>query len=117
MSEANTRYDAVVCGAGAGGLASAHALGALGLRVLVVDKQPELRPVAKGEVHYHHSLTWHGSHSNSSGRPRRAIALHVMGDDTRYVASGKHIMQSHIDVGDGEKLQGETFPVVYSRAG
>jgi phytanoyl-CoA hydroxylase len=76
-----------------------------------------LRPVAKGEVHYHHSLTWHGSHSNTSGRPRRAIALHVMGDDTRYVASGKHIMQSHIDVGDGEKLEGQTFPVVFSRTG
>ena len=50
MSGKNARYDAVVCGAGAGGLASARALGALGLRVLVVDKQPELRPVAKGEV-------------------------------------------------------------------
>ncbi|WP_063735486.1 FAD-dependent oxidoreductase [Streptomyces sp. RTd22] len=50
MSEKNARYDAVVCGAGAGGLASAHALGALGLRVLVVDKQPKMRPVAKGEV-------------------------------------------------------------------
>ncbi|MEU0845456.1 NAD(P)/FAD-dependent oxidoreductase [Streptomyces sp. NPDC005962] len=50
MSEKNTRYDAVVCGAGAGGLASARALGALGLRVLVVDKQPRPRPVAKGEV-------------------------------------------------------------------
>ncbi|MFF7649083.1 FAD-dependent oxidoreductase [Streptomyces sp. NPDC007983] len=50
MSGTGTRYDAVVCGAGAGGLASAHALGALGLRVLVVDKQPRMRPVAKGEV-------------------------------------------------------------------
>ncbi|MFI0775869.1 FAD-dependent oxidoreductase [Streptomyces sp. NPDC021212] len=50
MSGTSTRYDAVVCGAGAGGLASAHALGALGLRVLLVDKQPRLRPVAKGEV-------------------------------------------------------------------
>jgi 2-polyprenyl-6-methoxyphenol hydroxylase-like FAD-dependent oxidoreductase len=42
--------DVVVCGAGVGGLASACALSALGLRVLVVDKQPEVRPVAKGEV-------------------------------------------------------------------
>ncbi|WP_039938204.1 FAD-dependent oxidoreductase, partial [Streptomyces himastatinicus] len=50
MSEKNARYDAVVCGAGAGGLASAHALRALGLRVLVLDKQPRMRPVAKGEV-------------------------------------------------------------------
>jgi ectoine hydroxylase-related dioxygenase (phytanoyl-CoA dioxygenase family) len=33
-------------------------------------------PVKKGEVHYHHALTWHGSHANTSGHPRRAIALH-----------------------------------------
>ena len=42
--------DVVVCGAGVGGLATAHALGALGLRVLVVDKQRAVRPIAKGEV-------------------------------------------------------------------
>ncbi|WSQ14884.1 FAD-dependent monooxygenase [Streptomyces sp. NBC_01231] len=42
--------DVVVCGAGVGGLAAACALGGLGLRVLLVDKQPEIRPVAKGEV-------------------------------------------------------------------
>ena len=29
------------------------------------------RPVKKGEVHYHHALTWHGSHANTSGRPRQ----------------------------------------------
>ncbi|MCH6160764.1 FAD-dependent oxidoreductase [Streptomyces marispadix] len=43
-------YDVVVCGAGVGGLASARALNAIGLRVLVVDKQRSPRPVAKGEV-------------------------------------------------------------------
>lgn len=43
-------YDVVVCGAGAGGLAAAHALGGLGLRVLVAEKQRARRPVAKGEV-------------------------------------------------------------------
>ena len=42
--------EVVVCGAGVGGLAAACALGRLGLRVLLVDKQPEIRPVAKGEV-------------------------------------------------------------------
>jgi 2-polyprenyl-6-methoxyphenol hydroxylase-like FAD-dependent oxidoreductase len=43
-------YDVVVCGAGVGGLAAARALGAIGLRVLVVDKQRGPRSVAKGEV-------------------------------------------------------------------
>ncbi|MDT8913049.1 NAD(P)/FAD-dependent oxidoreductase [Amycolatopsis sp. PS_44_ISF1] len=42
--------DVVVCGAGVAGLAAACALGRLGQRVLVLDKQPVPAPVAKGEV-------------------------------------------------------------------
>ncbi|MBU3064780.1 FAD-dependent monooxygenase [Nocardia sp. NEAU-G5] len=44
------RTDVVVCGAGVAGLATAHALGALGLEVLVVDKQATYTTAAKGEV-------------------------------------------------------------------
>jgi phytanoyl-CoA hydroxylase len=72
-------------------------------------------PVKKGEVHFHHALTWHGSHANTSGRPRRAIALHYMTDETRYVASGRHVMQDYVEVGDGEQLRGDAFPLVYQR--
>jgi phytanoyl-CoA hydroxylase len=72
-------------------------------------------PVKKGEVHYHHSLTWHGSHANTSGRPRRAIALHFMTGETRYVESGEHCMKQFVTVEDGELLQGEHFPLVWSR--
>jgi phytanoyl-CoA hydroxylase len=70
-------------------------------------------PVKKGEVHYHHALTWHGSHANSSRRPRRAIALHYMTQDTRYVASGEHVMKAFVEVADGAKLEGAHFPQVY----
>lgn len=42
--------DVVVAGAGAGGLACAHALGALGLRVLVLDRQRAPASIAKGEI-------------------------------------------------------------------
>jgi ectoine hydroxylase-related dioxygenase (phytanoyl-CoA dioxygenase family) len=70
-------------------------------------------PVRKGEVHYHHALTWHGSHANTSGRPRRAIALHYMSQDTRYVASGQHVMKPFVEVADGEQLRGKAFPQVY----
>ncbi|HVF09723.1 MAG TPA: hypothetical protein VNA16_02920 [Abditibacteriaceae bacterium] len=66
----------------------------------------------KGEVHYHHALTWHGSHSNASGRPRRAVALHYMSSATRFRASGEHVMKPFVTVADNEVLQGETFPLV-----
>jgi 2-polyprenyl-6-methoxyphenol hydroxylase-like FAD-dependent oxidoreductase len=42
--------DVVVAGAGAGGLASARALGALGLEVLVLDRRGTPASVAKGEI-------------------------------------------------------------------
>jgi len=74
------------------------------------------RPVKKGEVHYHHALTWHGSHANTSKGPRRAIAIHYMTDETRYVASGEHLMKPFVDVEDGAFLEGEHFPVVWRAA-
>lgn len=70
-------------------------------------------PVKKGEVHYHHALTWHGSHANTSGRPRRAIALHYMSGETRYVTSGEHVMKQFVEIADGEQMRGRTFPRVY----
>jgi ectoine hydroxylase-related dioxygenase (phytanoyl-CoA dioxygenase family) len=73
-------------------------------------------PVRKGEVHYHHALAWHGSPANSSGRDRRAIALHYMTEETRYVASGEHLMKRYVEVADGEVLKGTHFPLVWERA-
>jgi 2-polyprenyl-6-methoxyphenol hydroxylase-like FAD-dependent oxidoreductase len=47
---AGETVDAVVCGAGVAGLAAGCALGRVGWRVLVVDRQPAPAPVPKGEV-------------------------------------------------------------------
>ena len=69
----------------------------------------------QGEVHYHHALTWHGSHANTSERPRRAIAIHYMTEETRYVASGNHTMKPFVEVGDGELMRGEHFPLVWEK--
>ncbi len=71
-------------------------------------------PVRKGEVHYHHALTWHGSHANRSDRPRRAIALHYMTGKTRYDATGDHLLKPFIAVADGEVMSGARFPLVWS---
>lgn len=75
--------------------------------------QVERRPVPWGHVHYHHGLTWHGSHANESSRPRRGLAIHYMTQETRYVASGGHLMKQFVEVADGEILQGEHFPLVW----
>ena len=72
-------------------------------------------PVKKGHVHFHHSLTWHGSGSNSSNRPRRAIAIHYMNEQTTYFAAGNHPMKPFITVPDGEQLIGEAFPLMWQR--
>ena len=75
-----------------------------------------LRPVKAGHVHYHHPLTWHGSHHNRSGRPRRAIAVHYMTEKTYHDASQQHVKSPWIEVGDGEMIAGDAFPLVYDGA-
>lgn len=72
----------------------------------------ELCPVPKGYVHFHHALTWHGSHDNSSGNPRRAIAVHYMTGETLYDESGNHVMKRFVTVNNGDKLAGDHFPLV-----
>lgn len=70
-------------------------------------------PVRRGEVHYHHALTWHGSNVNASGRPRRAIALHYMNENTVFDASGEHPMKAFIAVPDGAPVRGDVFLQVW----
>jgi ectoine hydroxylase-related dioxygenase (phytanoyl-CoA dioxygenase family) len=72
-------------------------------------------PVRRGEIHFHHSLTWHGSGANKSGRPRRAIALHFVTDQSRYLADQNHVMKKYVTVADGAVLKGDAFPLVWSR--
>jgi len=76
------------------------------------ELEVELCPVPKGHVHYHHALTWHGSHDNTSDGPRRAIAVHYMTGETLYDASGTHVMKPFVTVSDGDKLAGDHFPIV-----
>jgi len=90
-------------------------------------KQPELLPegavieavpfeIKKGQVGYHHCLTWHGSPRNRSQMKRRAIAVHYMPGHIRYEPDGGHVMGRYVTVQPGEILQGDHFPVVYRRA-
>ncbi|GLX69744.1 phytanoyl-CoA dioxygenase family protein [Paenibacillus glycanilyticus] len=91
-------------------------------------KQPEMLPnnaavnavpfeIKKGQVGYHHCLTWHGSPHNRSEMKRRAIAVHYMPGHTRYEPVGEHVMLSYVDVKPGELLVGDHFPEVYRKQG
>jgi phytanoyl-CoA hydroxylase len=75
-------------------------------------------PVALGEVHFHHCMTWHGSPRNRSPRSRPAVAVHYM--PTGVVHTGKpfHPLDVLIKIpADSPMLEaGDQFPVVY-RAG
>lgn len=72
-------------------------------------------PVRKGQVHFHHALTWHGSQANASGRPRRAVAIHVMNERTWLDPKGDHPMKPFVESAPGEPIRGAKFPLVWSR--
>ena len=71
-------------------------------------------PVMRGEVSFHHSLTWHGSPFNQSPRPRRAIAIHYMTGAARFDQSGEHLMKQFVELPDNAPMAeaGPHFPVV-----
>jgi len=71
-------------------------------------------PVPAGHVHYHHALTWHGSPANGSNRPRRAIALHFMNEQTLFREGGEHPMKRFVDFFDKAPIRGDAFPLVWS---
>ena len=80
----------------------------------VTTVAPRAWPVKAGEVSLHHSLTWHGSPFNHSDQQRRAIAMHYMTGEARFVAGGQHVMKTYVHVDDGELMSkaGPHFPSV-----
>src|SRR5262249_10104535 len=72
----------------------------------------EACPVRAGEVHFHHALTWHGSPTNKTTRPRRAYTMFYMPEDVR--VSTFHA-DPRIPIPQGSLMleAGSEFPVVY----
>jgi len=70
-------------------------------------------PVKKGQVHFHHPLMWHGSGTNYSSRPRRAVAIHFMTEKVVYDDRGTHPMKPFVKVAVGAMLEGDSFPKVW----
>src|SRR5207248_2405584 len=62
-----------------------------------VMKLPMIIP--KGHMSFHHCRIYHGSGANVSGRPRRAISLHLQDGDNRYrpvvLSDGTPVMYNH----------------------
>jgi hypothetical protein len=77
----------------------------------VIEARP--CPVRRGEIHFHHSLTWHGSPENSSPRPRRALAIHYMNSESHFTGE-QHVMDQFIDLPVGAAMRdaGPHFPTV-----
>ena len=96
-----------------------EAHGALGIKHLPGGQVGRACPVRLGEVHFHHALTWHSSGRNSSGRPRRAHAVHYMPAHTRYIAAKEHVMKQHVECADGGTMSaaGPHFPRITDAAG
>jgi hypothetical protein len=62
-----------------------------------VVKVPMIIP--KGHVSFHHCRTYHGSASNQSGRPRRAVSFHLQDGDNCYrpfvLSTGEVLAYNH----------------------
>ncbi|WP_135555299.1 phytanoyl-CoA dioxygenase family protein [Paenibacillus cymbidii] len=69
-----------------------------------------------GQVSFHHALTIHGSGANTTDRPRRSMAIHLMSGEARYKAGT--INDHHMNVRlfqpkDGERFVGDGLPLLY----
>jgi ectoine hydroxylase-related dioxygenase (phytanoyl-CoA dioxygenase family) len=55
--------------------------------------------IPKGHMSFHHCRTYHGSGANVSGRPRRAISLHLQDGDNEYraftLSDGSSVSYNH----------------------
>lgn len=69
-----------------------------------------------GQVSFHHALTIHGSGANTSGGPRRSMAVHLMTGDTTYAGRPRgegHFNAKMMGGRIGERFEGDAWPVLY----
>ena len=72
--------------------------------------------VRAGQASIHHSHTVHGSHANTSDRPRRALVFNYMGARTRCADGTTPLLKGVPLVREGEVIDGEFFPIVLDRS-
>ncbi len=79
-------------------------------------------PLPAGAVSFHHCLTIHGSGPNTTARPRRSLAIHLMPGSDRYIAGtscDNHmnaILMRERGGRDGDFFHGDLWPALYPPA-
>lgn len=73
---------------------------------------PDKIELKAGECSFHHPLLVHGSFANKTERPRRATVINVFRDGVRSATNDPLV--GDVKIADGELMQGEFFPLLYS---
>ncbi len=84
-----------------------------------VGEKPTITPVVvpAGGGAFHSGLTWHGSESNRSSRPRRSLIAHCMASDARFHPTNvSYIYSRYKRFGDTE-LDESFFPILWTQNG
>jgi hypothetical protein len=76
---------------------------------------PQYATVKAGEGIFHHPLTLHGSGANTSSKPRRAFVINAIADGV-ISASNEPLLEGVPVVKDGDKIEGQFFPLLYDPA-
>jgi ectoine hydroxylase-related dioxygenase (phytanoyl-CoA dioxygenase family) len=88
-------------------------------KVLSNEQKAQFNPVAielkKGEASFHHPLMVHGSFENKTDHHRRAVVINVVRDGVRS-ASNEPLLDGVPVIPDGEKLDGQFFPLLFEPA-
>ncbi len=85
--------------------------------------EPEVAPVvvAKGGGSIHHGWTWHGSGDNNSIHPRRALVLHAISSEARfvpeYLTKGNGPIYSRFKRLADDEMDENYFPILWTEDG
>ena len=80
------------------------------------DVEVEPLTVPAGSAVLHHQDVWHGSGENrSKSRHRRALGIHLIRRDVRFVEKPGYIYGRYMLPGTEGRLQDAFFPVTYQR--
>ena len=86
-----------------------------------IDEQTVYVDVPAGGGSFHHGWVWHGSGTNRSSRPRRALVLHAMRSDVEFdpahLASGTGAIYSRYKRLGDNVMDENYFPVIWREDG